>query len=313
MSSPPTRPTPGNLVADDLIAGEQASDHLAPGHLTSGHLTSGHLTSGRRTAKAPRVARTVPLSPSRRTALVIGVPFVIALIAYVSVYYVALAGQDSFPVRKSVAPVAGTITVSVNGDISVTPGVDGRAHLTGVVSYSLFRPTLRWRVTPTQTVLEGPNCYWVGNCSATLALAVPPAQALNLSTSSGNLTVSHLSGDLKLSDDSGDIVVTRSSGALALNDSSGDVTGTQLSGTSARVSNDSGDVDLSFVRAPDDVRVNASSGNVTVSVPANVSYAVSADTSSGTADIGVPTSSSSHHMITIRADSGNISVVPARP
>ncbi len=292
MSSPPTKLTAGNLTAGDP--------------------SSGRVASGRRSAKAPHATRSVPLTPSRRRALIIGVPFVVALIAYVGVYYVALAGQDSFAVHKSVAPVEGAITVSVNGDISVTPSADRRAHLTGVVSYSLFRPTLRWSVTPAQTVLDGPNCYWVGNCSATLALAVPPAQPLNLSTSSGNLTVSDLSGDLKLNNDSGDIVVTRSSSALVLNDSSGDVSGTQLSGTTARVDNDSGDVDLSFVRAPDDVRVSDSSGDVTVSVPANVSYAVSAITSSGTPDIGVPTSSSSHHRITIRADSGNIYVVPSR-
>jgi Putative adhesin len=311
MSSPPTKLTPGKLTPGKLTPGK-----LTPGNLMAGDRAPSPLdrgASGGRTARAPHIARSVPLTPSRRRALVIGVPFVIALIAYVSVYYVALAGQDSFPVRKTVAPAAGVITVSVNGDISVIPSVDGRAHLTGVVSYSLFRPTLRWTVTPAQTVLDGPNCYWIGNCSANLALAVPAAQALDLSTSSGNLTVSDLSGDLKLSNDSGDIAVSRSSGALVLNDSSGDITGTQLSGASARVNDDSGDVNLSFVGAPEDIRVTASSGDVTVSVPANVSYAVSATTSSGTPDIGVPTSSSSHHLITVRADSGNIDVVPTRP
>ena len=107
--------------------------------------------------------------------------------------------------------------------------------------------------------------------------------------------------------------VERASGALDLGSGSGDITGGGLSATSVNANVGSGDVDLSFTQPPAQVRVTASSGDVTVAVPANVSYAVDVSTSSGTPDVGVPTNSASHHVIHLTAGSGNVSVVPARP
>jgi hypothetical protein len=64
---------------------------------------------------------------------------------------------------------------------------------------------------------------------------------------------------------------------------------------------------------PAQVRVTASSGDITVALPTNVSYAVEVNAVSGTPDIAVPTNSSSHYVIHLTAHSGNINVVPARP
>ena len=257
---------------------------------------------------------TMTLNRPRRWALALGVPFALALITYGGLTYVGLVGQDNFRVHATVTPAGGRVDVGVgDGDITVGPSGDDQAHLSGVVSYSIFRPAVHWRATPTGTFLEGPSCSWLGNCSAELNLTIPGGQAVKASSGSGNVSAANVGGALTLSAGSGDVSVERASGALDLGSGSGDITGSGLSARSVNANAGSGDVDLSFTQPPAQVRVTASSGDVTVAVPANVSYAVDVSTSSGTPDVGVPTNSASHHLIRLTAGSGNVSVVPARP
>jgi Putative adhesin len=255
----------------------------------------------------------VKINRSRALALALGVPLAIGLIGYVGLYYVALVGQDSFQVHTAVTPAGDQVTVGVgSGNVSVVPSADRQAHLEGVISYSLVRPEVHWTTSPSGTMLEGVNCIWLANnCGADFTLAVPPDQGVNASSGSGNVKATGLVSRLTLYSGSGDVSIEHVSGPLDLSAGSGDITGTDVSATAVRASDDSGDVDLSFNRAPDQVRVSASSGDITVVLPANVAYAVSATTSNGTPDIGVRTSPSSHHVIDLTADSGNINVVTA--
>ena len=102
-----------------------------------------------------------------------------------------------------------------NGDITVGPSGDSdQAHLSGVVSYSIFRPAVHWRATATGTFLEGPSCSWLGNCSAELNLTVPARQAVKASSGSGNVSAANVDGALTLSAGSGDVSVERVSGRL---------------------------------------------------------------------------------------------------
>ena len=98
-----------------------------------------------------------------------------------------------------------------NGDITVGPSGDDQA-ISGVVSYSIFRPAVHWRATATGTFLEGPSCSWLGNCSAELNLTVPAGQAVKASSGSGNVSAANVDGALTLSAGSGDVSVERVSG-----------------------------------------------------------------------------------------------------
>ncbi len=257
---------------------------------------------------------TLKLDRPRVLALALGVPFAIAAIGYGGLYCVALVGQDSFHIRTAVTPTSGEVTVGVSsGDITVLPSADEQAHLEGVISYSLIRPDVHFATGPSGTVLDGMSCLWVGNCGAELTLAVPPGRGVNASAGSGNVSATDLGAPLTLQSGSGDVSIGRVSGRLDLSAGSGDITGTDVSAVTVRASDGSGDVDISFNRAPDQVRINDSSGDITVALPTNVAYAVSASTSSGTPTVGVPTSTSSHHVIVLTDDSGNINVVPAGP
>lgn len=255
------------------------------------------------------------LNRPRRLALALGVPFALLLIVCGGFQLVGLASQDSFRVQSSVTPQGGKVSVNIgDGDLNVLPGHDGRAHLDGVVTYSIFRPSTGWVTTPSGTVFQGPSCFPLGqvNCGANFDLTVPPGLAVEASSGSGDVGAASTAGALRLHSGSGDVSVERASGPLVLGTGSGDITGKDLSGPSLQANDGSGDVDVSFSRAPMEVKVNAGSGNVTIAVPANVSYAVVASASSGASNIGVPTDSSSQHVIHVSDGSGNISIVPSR-
>jgi hypothetical protein len=252
------------------------------------------------------------LTPGRRWALLIGLPFVLAAIVDGGFQCVALVGQDSYRIAPIPAPVANKVSVGVgNGDITVVPGTGKRAVLSGVVNYSLFRPVVKWEHTASGTFLVGPNCSWVGMCGAALTLATPAGEAVRATSGSGDVSARNLTGALDLEDSSGDIIVGYVSGPLVLSASSGDITGTNISATKVQANDSSGDVDLSFDRAPDDVDVSDASGDITVAVPANVSYSVVAKAYSGSSNINVPTNPLSHNVIHLSDDSGDISVVPS--
>jgi len=260
------------------------------------------------------VTEPLALTAGRRWALVLGLPFVLGAIGYSGLQYVGLVGEDSYRIQPITAPIGNKVTVGVgNGDITVSPGNAKRAVLSGVVNYSLVRPVVKWERTTKGTFLVGPNCFWAGDCGAELTLRVPATEDVVATSGSGNVNANNLAGALNLNAGSGDIGLENLSGALVLIDGSGDIDGTFISAAKVNANDSSGDIDLSFNHAPKDVDITDGSGDITVAVPANVSYLVVANASSGSTNIRVPTNPASHNVIHLSAASGDISVVPSGP
>jgi len=179
------------------------------------------------------------------------------------------------------------------------------------VHYSLVRPNVVWRATPTGLALSGPDCPWYGNCGAEITVAVPKAEPTAASSGSGDVHATDLNGALTLHTGSGDIVLGHLVGPLVISDGSGDIHGIDLDSGAVRASDDSGNVDLTFTRPPDRVDVNDSSGDITVTVPAGVSYRVITRVGSGSTHISVATDPTSTHVIDLTDDSGDVRVVPS--
>ncbi len=254
------------------------------------------------------------LTAGRRWALVLGLPLVLGGICYGGLDYVALVGEDTYRIAPITAPIGTKVAVGVDdGDITVVPSSGKQAVLTGVIDYSLVHPVVKWEQTANGTFLVGPYCFWAGSCGAELTLAVPGGEAVRASSGSGDVSARDLTSALNLDDGSGDILLDHLSGSMVLSAGSGDITGTYLSTTKVQANDSSGDVDLSFTRAPDDVDVSDASGDITVAVPANVSYSVVAKSGSGSTNINVPTNPLSHNVIHLSDDSGDISVVRSGP
>jgi len=256
----------------------------------------------------------IPLTPRRRWALAIGLPFVIASIGYSALNYVSLIGEDSYAVAATPVPGSGEVTLGVgSGDIYVSPSDNGRSVYSAKVYYSLVRPKLHWKPSANGAFLVGgPNCFWVGSCGVNLRLSLLSGRAVDASSGSGNVSVRNLTGAVQVNDGSGNIVAKDLSGALKLSDSSGNISGTGLASGSVRAADGSGNVDLDFNKPPAEVKVHDGSGNITVRVPSNVSYYVVGDASSGSSNIYVPQDRLSRFIIDLSDGSGNINVLPLR-
>jgi DUF4097 and DUF4098 domain-containing protein YvlB len=145
-------------------------------------------------------------------------------------------------------------------------------------------------------------------------LTVPPAQALQAASGSGNVTARDLGGEASVSAGSGDVRVTHITGpTLDLHAGSGNISGTELGTPEVEAHDGSGDVSLSFSAAPDHVTVRASSGNITVYVPTGTAYQVDYHTGSGSTHVGVATDPTSRHVLDLSDGSGDIRVLPAPP
>jgi hypothetical protein len=271
----------------------------------------------------------LPMTPGRWVALIIGTPLALLVIGWTALSAVAFAGLGSAPVNLA-TPVHGrTAVVSVDeGDISAGSGRAGQLRVHGTLRYSLVRPHLSWQRSPSTIALQAHCLVPTGVCSFNYTVALPPGGRSVVSNASGNLTARGLTGTVTLSTDSGDIKATRISGRATISDHSGDITMTSLSAARALIMNDSGnitgsdvsstsltaqdrsgDITVVFTKVPDLVKISDSSGNITlVFPPGPATYRVSASTSSGRTSINVPQSPTSPHVVSVTDQSGNITI-----
>src|SRR4029077_2571368 len=251
----------------------------------------------------------LPMTKGRRLALLLGVPLALALIAWTGLTEVAYAGLGSYPVRLAVLVHGSTVSFSTSAaDVQVTQAAGSTLRLTGKARYSLVRSTVTWRTTPSGVIVS-PRCHFiVGACSFSFRAVLPAGKRAVLSDGSGNLTLRGLTGPVSVGAGSGDVQANLLSSTVSLQTGSGNITGSTLSGPKVRlkagsgniaiddlasldvaVSDGSGNITLTFTKVPSRVRVNDSSGNVSVVLPRGARYQVNATTDSGSRTVSVPT------------------------
>lgn len=220
----------------------------------------------------------LPLTPARIVTLVVGVPIALAVIGYTALGGLAQVAQASYHVAGAISPTGQSLTVRLgDGDLTLRPSSDAQIHLSGTAHYSLVRPQLGWRATPTGITLKSGCGAVPGNCVFDYTVAVPAGIAVTASSGNGNLTAVGLT--------------------------SSDVTATSRTG----------DVSLAFARPPVAVKAHSGSGQVTVSVPDTAAYSVVASASAGSTQIRVRTDPSSPRSIRASSGAGDVRVLPATP
>src|SRR5262249_38430249 len=162
-------------------------------------------------------------------------------------------------------------------------------------------------------------------CSFDLNVGLPGTTGGVITEDSGNMTVHDVPGRLTLRSLSGDVDVARMPGLVEVSGDSGNITGQQLSSSPLKLGMKSGDITvtalsssvvpaealsgnllLRFSKIPSNVVVANKSGDVTLVLPAGTTaYQVHASTHSGSTEIGVRTSASSPHVLTVSTLSGN--------
>jgi hypothetical protein len=262
----------------------------------------------------------LPLTPGRRAALIIGVPVTAALFGWMAFSAVALASQVSYRVHLSVPVTGQGVRLALGqADAVVRAGSGSRIQVGGTLSGSLARPEFHWRPIAAGLALAA-------RCPVP-TVTVPSGLPLNVSGSSGDLDVSGFRGQVTLSDGSGDLSASRLAGTISLSSGSGDITASGLTGGRVRVTNGSGNIDvtglaatdvvggeksgdvtLTFTRAPRRVSIENGSGNITLVLPRGPSYQVDARSSSGQTSVGVKTRPSAPYVISAINGSGDINV-----
>jgi hypothetical protein len=218
--------------------------------------------------------KSLPMTRSRLTALIVGVPVAMATIGWIAVCEVADASQGSFAVRMATAANGRPVSVAIDsGTLRVGQATGGGIRLTGTARYSLVRSTVTWHITSSAITSESHCHFSVPVCSFTYQISVPATVPVSLT------------------------------------DASGDITATGLANSRVLVEDASGNVIITFSAVPDLVQITDQLGDVTLVLPPGpTAYRVNAQASLGTASVHVPTSQSSAHVITVTNGSGNIMI-----
>jgi hypothetical protein len=136
-------------------------------------------------------------------------------------------------------------------------------------------------------------------------LDVDGVASVNLKASSGNVTVRHVTGPVNVDSSSGNVEVSDVGGATAIKAQSGNVSVDDARAAVA-LQAESGQI-TARLSSPQNVRVQAASGNVEVTVPSG-KYRVTTAADSGHVDSDVTDDASATHQLDLRTESGNITV-----
>jgi hypothetical protein len=245
-----------------------------------------------------------PMTPGQRVILVLGVPVVLAVVAWTGFGIVAAAGRSSYTITSSAHVTGRQLTMNAgdnddNAGVTVQGGAaTGSVRLSATVGYDLIRPDIR----PALNASSGAGGTSVGfscpadNCQVEAAASVPSSTAVSVTGNGGNVWVSGITAPVAASTGGGDLTLNAVTGTLDLTTDGGNVEGTALAAPDVTVNTGGGNVDLMLSTVPKDLQVNSGGGNVTVEVPpGSTRYHLELDGGCGNPDAGsaVPSSAGS--------------------
>jgi Toastrack DUF4097 len=214
----------------------------------------------------------LPMTRSRRTALIIGVPLAVALIAVLipvwaraALQFAAGRDQVGYTVRLNAPVRDGQVRVSLgHGNMVFRTSPSAREiSVLGRLSGSLARPTFSHPAKGTAGLDLNANCNApFGDCNLNFTVTAPAGLPVRLNDAFGNLTAHQLPGPVSLTDNSGDIYTSGLGGRIQLNDQFGNINARRLHG-SVRVLNNSGDINL--LGASGQIQLNDQFGNINAS------------------------------------------------
>lgn len=231
-------------------------------------------------------------------------------------------------------PSGGTLAVDTNaGDITISRSHDDQVRMTAHKEAVFAMPKVEIDRDDSAISIHTscPVLDWWAECHVSFDIAVPDGIAIDAVTQSGDLRASDLqapvlavqstSGDVDVSGlvvegtlsaraTSGDVNIEDvSAKVLDLGTTSGDVEALRLSATSsANLKVTSGDVNGDFEQPPARIDAQATSGDVTVSVPHDEEFRVTTDVTSGDEHPEVRNDPTATQSIDARATSGDVTV-----
>lgn len=230
----------------------------------------------------------------RRRPLLVGLGVLGALAVAMGSLTIANQVMEQHDRSSFTATEVRALVVEVDsGNVTLVPttGEERQVDVDSTMEWAWSQPSTD-HVTADGVLTITADCpaVGVGNCSVDHRIGVPAGIDVDVTVSSGNVTVTGLDlPDVDISTDSGDISAT-------------DVSVPKFRGTTS-----SGHVTATFVDAPDEVTAESSSGNVNVTVP-DEAYDVEADTSSGDVRVDVNDDPDAARNILANTSSGNVTI-----
>lgn len=265
----------------------------------------------------------------RGAALLVGglAGLLFTLIAAVQVAGWTIGAVEHTSTQVIAGPVKVLTVDGGPGDIRILPSQTGDVRVDTRSKGTLHAPRVDAVKDGSHVTMSG-NCpaFSFGPCEAEVVLHVPVGTAVEVRSSSGDITASGVGGPLLLDTKSGDVTalgvtgtadlrttsgdvsLRGGSGRVTLESQSGDVFGGDIASEIVTAETRSGDVDLDFRVPPRDVDASTASGDVHVALPDAGSYDVSADTRSGDSQIGVRTDPESPRRVRASTTSGDSTV-----
>lgn len=222
---------------------------------------------------------------------------VIAVIAALIVVAASGGHAHSGANTSAVSVSAGSVTrvdlQGVPGQLAIVGAATGRVTLNGQLDWSGHAsPVSSTRIVNAHTLRLVYRCAAASPCTAHWRLVVPWRTAVALSQPSGHVTVSDLAGPLQITATSVDISAT----------------GLRSPSLTAVIT--SGHLAATFAAAPRKVNITLTSAQATLMLPANLSYAVSDQVTSGYIHVGIPEASAAPRAVTARVVSGELELLP---
>jgi len=197
------------------------------------------------------------------------------------------------------------------GDLRLSPGEAGAVTVERRLFWSYRKPTFeeRWDGQTLRVTGDCSGWFSIGpGCGVDYTLRVPEGVSVQARTSTGDVSVTNIDGDLHLTSSTGDIRVTGGGGALQLSTSTGDIIASDVTSDTIDASTSTGDVRLGFADAPRTVSAEASTGDIRIVVPDGDSYRIDADASTGDVRVSVGRNDDSGRSIVARTSTGDVDV-----
>jgi putative adhesin len=239
----------------------------------------------------------------------------LAVLAVLALWLLGRLGPTSSETRSvDLGPGTSELHVAVGtGSVRLTPAEGDELRVDRTVRRGWRGPDVEERTDGLRAVVEA-SCptLFGGRCEVHYEIAVPDGHAVEVAVDSGDLEVSGLRvRSLRTSASSGRTTLADVDGPIELRASSGSVSATGLRSDRVTAEISSGSTQLEFAAAPTEVTVSASSGDVTLRLPADGDpYHVRARSSSGQQRVDVPTDPGSPRTVTVTVSSGDVEVLP---
>ncbi|MYS87692.1 hypothetical protein [Embleya scabrispora] len=187
------------------------------------------------------------------------------------------------------APLTRLVIVGGAGRVQVVQGEPGSVRVTEIKHFGTDEPaTEHVSAEGTLTLRHTVS----GSAQVSYEVSVPPGLAVRVGTTSGQVTLIGLSGDLDA------------------RTAHGGIRGERLTARTVVARADRDAVDMSFAAPPD--RVDAEGDNARVRLPAGTAYATDASSEHGSARVDVARDPAAPHRVRVHATSGAADILPTR-